>query len=330
MRERGSSEAVGDRASGYKARRARARMAHRAMLEARTARPVSEALRRHDPLAKGDDLGWMKVLVVALLCFGAVALHIIVIVVFFGLSGLFTGEALADEPRKLQVEIVEPPEPPPEPEIKVEEPEAPKEPEVPEEPEEPKIKPKAPPPDPIDKPKEPPKEEPPPEPVRRRVGVNLESTVEGGDGPSFNAGNTRMGETDLKANDPKDVEKIPPGDTGGTPGAKSGEQPTGNTVARRLPGSSYTKAGLSGGQVIPVYPNGLKRRNIEGDVKLMVTIGLSGEVTDVKVLKGSGHAEMDTAAISAARQQRWTPARKDGEPVVTTQSYTVRFRIKDQ
>jgi TonB family protein len=323
----------------YARKRAEERVKRRRRTMLSAVVPVSVEIRSYDPLLRNERNALASLLVGIGLCGGAILLHGGILLLFFGISGLMSGPGHTAENNKLNIEIVEPPpmveeepvEEKPVEEKKVEEKKVEEKKVEEKKVEEKKVKKKikkkvkkVPPPDPIDTPKDPPKD-PPKEPKRRTVGLNLDSTVEDGNGPSFGAGNTRMGETDEKAADPTSVEKLSP-NAKGTPGAKSGE----NKVARRLPGkSTYTKAKLSGGKRMPSYPKSLKRRNIEGDVKLMVSIGLSGGVTSVKVLKSSGYPEMDSAAVRAAKLQKWVPAKKDGVPINTTQTYSVRFRLKD-
>jgi protein TonB len=73
----------------------------------------------------------------------------------------------------------------------------------------------------------------------------------------------------------------------------------------------------------------LERRQIEGDVKVTVTLGAQGQVISVKILKSSGYPEMDEAALTTAQKETWTPATRDGQSVGETVSYTYRFRISD-
>jgi protein TonB len=79
----------------------------------------------------------------------------------------------------------------------------------------------------------------------------------------------------------------------------------------------------------PAYPATLRAQGIEGDVLVTVSIDAQGSVQQASVLRGSGHAEFDAAALSAARAERFTPATRDGTPVPYTLSYTYHFRIED-
>ena len=62
----------------------------------------------------------------------------------------------------------------------------------------------------------------------------------------------------------------------------------------------------------PVYTEEARRLHIEGSVALRVVFTASGEMQIVGVVKGLGHG-LDEAAITAARQIRFTPARREGQ-----------------
>jgi protein TonB len=251
----------------------------------------------------------------------ALIVHGVVIVALFGMSTLLQAATPAvPDVGRIVVSVVDPPapvaEPAPElaPEPEVTPPVAPP----------PKPKPKrkakrrAPPPDPIDRPETPP--DPPREEVRRVVGLDSQATVEGGAGPAFASGNTRMGVTAKTAEDPGAVDKLPAGARGARPA---------NRVATRVPTRKSSRARRSGQKIIPIYLKSLKRRGIEGNVQLLVTIDVAGRTSSVRVAKGSGYPSLDQAAMEAARRQRWKPATVDGRKTVSRERYMVRFRIRE-
>ncbi len=299
------------------------------------ASPVSEATRQHDPLAnigpgRVKKLGWAAALILA-----ALAAHALAVGVFFGVGVLFPPSTYegARSSEKVEVRVLEP-EPlvePPEPVAKEPEVEQATEPESAPEPEpkpqprpEPKVKKRLLAADPIDEPKEPIVE--PKEPRRRVVGLSLESTVSGADGPSFAVGNTRMGRTAGRAEDPSSVEKAQ---------AVAGERRGGtasepNKAAARLPlGKVDFEKPRRLAEVDLEYPPLLKARGVEGNVMVLIRISAEGRVESAKVLRSSGHEELDRAARAAALRERFVPAKRDGEPVAYTLKYTYRFRIKD-
>jgi periplasmic protein TonB len=171
------------------------------------------------------------------------------------------------------------------------------------------------------RPVEPPPADPPPKaPPRRVVGLSFESTVGGGSGSTFAAGETRSGTTEKTAADPARKKAPPP-----TP-----EAGTGNKQATRIP-TAGVKLLLPKRKkpVVPDYPPALKAQGIEADVPVMVSLDATGAVTSVKILKSSGHPELDEAARKAALAESFEPASRDGVAIPYTLSYTYRFRLED-
>jgi TonB family protein len=161
------------------------------------------------------------------------------------------------------------------------------------------------------------------------VGISLESTVEGGAGPSFAVGNTRMGRTGDRAEDPAGVGKLAPG-AAGLPGAGSGPAPIGpNRISALVPsaGAVVVKPERLAA-VEPRYPALLRAQGVEGSVGMMIRISAAGRVEEARVVKSSGYAEFDEAAREAALGERFSPATRDGEPIEYALKYTYRFRIK--
>jgi len=178
------------------------------------------------------------------------------------------------------------------------------------------VKPPPRPPDPA------PAAEPPPKATPRRVvGLSMESTVGGGAGPSFATGETRGGTTEKTAADPARKKAPPP------PPDQAG---TGNKQATRIP-TAGVKLVLPKRRkpVVPDYPPALKAQGIEADVPVMVSLDATGAVTAVKILKSSGHPELDEAARKAALAESFEPASRDGVAIPYTLSYTYRFRLED-
>lgn len=62
----------------------------------------------------------------------------------------------------------------------------------------------------------------------------------------------------------------------------------------------------------PEYPSRAAREGIGGRVMLMLLGHPSGEVLGVVVTESSGHAELDEAAVKAAKQWRFLPRGSDG------------------
>ena len=283
---RGSARAFGER---QRARRTQARR----LGAARTSRPLTAEQRALDPLAHARPSSGKRLGILLLVALASAGVHLGAVGV-----GILIGRNVRPpaQHEDLTIEMKEPPPPPPPPppEVKAPEPPAP----VEKASRPPPVKVKAPPP--------PATPTPPPRvaPVRV-VGLSLESTTEGGEGPSFAVGNTRMGDTEKQAKAPKDVGPAPTGTS--TLPAAGGPTKT-NAVATRIPvaGVQYGKPAPRGGkQKQPPYPPILRSQGIEGDVKVLVTISETGKVTSVKILTPSSYPEFDEAARKTALEQEW-------------------------
>ncbi len=57
-------------------------------------------------------------------------------------------------------------------------------------------------------------------------------------------------------------------------------------------------------------------------------IDATGRVADAVVVKSEPRGVFDDAAMATARRYRFTPARRDGEPVETTLQQTIRFELQ--
>ncbi|MCA9247853.1 MAG: energy transducer TonB [Planctomycetales bacterium] len=78
----------------------------------------------------------------------------------------------------------------------------------------------------------------------------------------------------------------------------------------------------------PVYPTAAYAAKLEGTVLLELTVAIDGRVSQVHVLRSSGHAILDGAAVNAVKQWRGAPARLDGRPVETTETLPIRFQLR--
>lgn len=306
------------------------RAERRARAVARVDKPIPVALKAKDPLVHPEatfakKLGWVGVVILL-----AGVLHVVALV-SLGVAATVMRAAPADvvKDETLTVAIVEPPPPPPPPPVAEEPPPPPPEPE----PEAPKPKPKPkpepkpektepPPPDPTDVPPEPPPptDKPPP---RRIVGLSLESTVGGGDGPAFAVGNTRMGTTERTAEDTKEVKSLPKTQAPPPP-AKVNRAATRIPVAdEKLVPPKYKK------RVEPKYPEAYRAQNLEGTVTVQLTVLEDGTTAEVKILKGSPYPEFNDAALAAARATTFEPATRGGKAVRHTLSFSYTFRFTD-
>jgi TonB family protein len=64
---------------------------------------------------------------------------------------------------------------------------------------------------------------------------------------------------------------------------------------------------------LPVYTQEARRLRLEGEVLVRVMFAASGDLRVQQVVQGLGHG-LDEAALRAAQQIRFRPARRNGEP----------------
>lgn len=79
-------------------------------------------------------------------------------------------------------------------------------------------------------------------------------------------------------------------------------------------------------QVQPAYSQEARAGNVEGVVKLEITLDANGHVVSVRVLKGLGFG-LDEAAVAAAKQWTFLPATRCGKPVSSVIKPGVRFQL---
>lgn len=84
-----------------------------------------------------------------------------------------------------------------------------------------------------------------------------------------------------------------------------------------------------GRKVDPVVPREARLNRWQGTVVLAVTVSPEGVPALVEVLRSSGHALLDRAAIEAMWQWRFAPARRGGVPVAERIAIPITFRIVD-
>lgn len=76
----------------------------------------------------------------------------------------------------------------------------------------------------------------------------------------------------------------------------------------------------------PEYPVEVKKAGIEGIVYLRIAIDTTGEVLDVKVVKGVDPL-LDSAAVAAAWTWTYYPAKSKGKPVAVWIGQPVTFKL---
>ncbi|MGN0855103.1 MAG: energy transducer TonB [Kiritimatiellia bacterium] len=79
----------------------------------------------------------------------------------------------------------------------------------------------------------------------------------------------------------------------------------------------------------PDYPRGARLRGEEGDVQLEIAVDAQGGVTSVALADACPFAELNEAALKAARKARFRPARQGRKTVPCTVRITLTFRLRD-
>lgn len=77
----------------------------------------------------------------------------------------------------------------------------------------------------------------------------------------------------------------------------------------------------------PAYPRRAVSQGHEGTVYLRVYLSERGTVERLTLARGSGHSELDRAAIQAVKRWRFKPERRAGIPVRSVVSVPVVFRL---
>lgn len=79
-------------------------------------------------------------------------------------------------------------------------------------------------------------------------------------------------------------------------------------------------------RVDPPYPDFARRARVQGAVVLQMTVDERGLPMQVSLV--DGHPALREAALQAARQWRFEPARMDGRPVAASFRLTLNFRLR--
>jgi TonB family protein len=76
----------------------------------------------------------------------------------------------------------------------------------------------------------------------------------------------------------------------------------------------------------PVYTEEARRLHVQGEVILRVVFRASGQIQILGVSQGLGHG-LDEAAIRAAQEIQFKPARRNGQPTDTTATLQIMFQL---
>lgn len=81
-------------------------------------------------------------------------------------------------------------------------------------------------------------------------------------------------------------------------------------------------------QITPVYPRSARRKGREGCVTLEIRVSAEGAVVDAAIVATSGFADLDQAALDAAKSARFAPATEDDIPVDGSIRLTFDFKLR--
>ena len=76
----------------------------------------------------------------------------------------------------------------------------------------------------------------------------------------------------------------------------------------------------------PVYTEEARRLHVQGEVLLRVVFAASGRLQILGVARGLGHG-LDEAAVQAAQQIQFKPARRNGQPIDTAATLHILFEL---
>lgn len=109
--------------------------------------------------------------------------------------------------------------------------------------------------------------------------------------------------------------------------ACSGDHRAGDHSPARAPRPDELPS-LVTGELPFKYPPSLYARRVQGNVMLKLFIDRDGRVVSdsTRIDRASGYAELDSAAVTGARELRFVPAKLGGEPIGTTVLFPLFFR----
>ncbi len=107
---------------------------------------------------------------------------------------------------------------------------------------------------------------------------------------------------------------------------KEGSVPTADSAPQEQSRINSEPRALN--RIVPVYPRSARRRGREGVVTLEILVSDTGNVSEAVVVAGSGHKDLDAAAVSAVRTARFAPATEDGVHVHGRLRLTFEFKLR--
>jgi TonB family protein len=115
----------------------------------------------------------------------------------------------------------------------------------------------------------------------------------------------------------------------GSPIGNAAQDRSFKTLFFQVPADSvpYEKEPTVIKKVDPIYPKKALKDSLEGDVLVKVRVNARGDVVNARVIRTDDDI-FNEAALTAARQWKFTPAVLKGEPVAVWVSIPFRFRLK--
>ncbi len=80
---------------------------------------------------------------------------------------------------------------------------------------------------------------------------------------------------------------------------------------------------------VPTYPEMARTAGIEGQAVVEALVDVDGAVADARILKPSGNASLDQAAVDAAMKAKFSPAMQRDKPVRVWVSIPFRFTLNE-
>lgn len=77
----------------------------------------------------------------------------------------------------------------------------------------------------------------------------------------------------------------------------------------------------------PIYPPQALRAGEQGTVLVLAQVDVTGKVTNAHVVGGSGFRILDQAATDEVRHWKFSPALRNGHPVVASVEVPVNYRL---
>lgn len=82
--------------------------------------------------------------------------------------------------------------------------------------------------------------------------------------------------------------------------------------------------------VKPIYPLQSKQNEEQGTVRLRVTVLANGKIANIRVIRSSGYARLDQAALdTVSKKYHFSPALRGGQPYMSDVEFNIKFVLKD-